>query len=318
MQPRHVAKLAVLAMLVSMAVNAPAASARTDAIDKPIYFVHGIQIDSRTNCDLWKPMVARFREWSKPAKVVAHTVGFYYRDSNCNTSINEAGRHAAHYGGAYNAWHRKGGGHTNNVRIEHLGYHLAWDIYKRYSSKGQAVDVVAHSMGGLLIRYALMQVGLKNSEFPPKLLVEDVVTMGTPHGGSKLPPALVVEDGQMAKGSTFLKRLERSGYLPQDADGTDWLAIASGDDGLVAAASAAGIATDAAGNTVSKFFGAQHKVIYTKASKLGHSDYYKAISIAPTAQAFVGLGGPAGPFTITNTAPWPVRLAWASILYGDV
>lgn len=318
MRARRLARLSAVGLVVGMAPGAPAASARTDAIDKPIYFIHGIQLDSKTDCNLWNPMIARFREWSKPAKVVARTVGYYYRDRNCNTPINDAGDHAAHYGGAFNAWHRKGGGHTNNVRIEHLGYHLAWDIYDRYSSKGRSVDVVAHSMGGLLIRYALMQVALHNAEFPKLLLVEDVVTMGTPHGGSRVPPALVVEDGQMAKGSTFLKRLEKSGYLPMGAGGTDWLTIGSGDDGLVAAASAAGIASDADGNTVSRFIGAQHKVIYTKASKLGHSDYYKAISAAATAQAFTSLGGPAGPFPLTNTAPWPVRLAWASVRYGDV
>jgi hypothetical protein len=122
----------------------------------------------------------------------------------------------------------------------------------------------------------------------------------------------------MAKGSTFLKRLERSGYLPMGRDGTDWLAMGSGDDGLVAAASAVGIAKDAAGNVISKYIGAQHKVIYTKADKIGHSDYYKSGAMGGTAQAFVSLGGPAGPFTLSNTAPWPVRLAWASILYGDV
>jgi hypothetical protein len=326
---RRFASLTVVVLLASIGVGAPAAGARTDALDKPIYFLHGIQKESKTNCaSTWDTMIAAFREWSKPTKIVAHKVEYYWRDHGCDLSINEAGDHAKHYGGAFNAWHREEGGHTNNVRIEHLGYHLAWDIYTRYSRKQQPVDVVAHSMGGLIIRYALMQVALKNKDFPKFLLVEDVVTMGTPHGGSKLPPLAYVEDGQMARNSTFLKRLETSGYLPMGRGGTDWLTIGSGDDGLVSAASAAGIATDSNGATISKYIGAQHKVMYTKASKLGHNDYMKehVVEEGPpltyvadgSAQAFVSVGGPAGPFTLFDTAPWPARLAWASIHYGDV
>ena len=45
------------------------------------------------------------------------------------------------------------------VRIEHLGYRLAWMIYTEYSSKGITVDIVSHSMGGLITRYALAQIG---------------------------------------------------------------------------------------------------------------------------------------------------------------
>jgi hypothetical protein len=317
---RQLAKLTVVVLFASMWIGAPATSARTDTLDKPIYFVHGIQKESKTDCaNTWDKMIAAFRAWSKPTKIVAHKVAYYWRDHGCDLSINEAGDHAKHYGGAFNAWHRKGGGHTNNVRIEHLGYHLAWDIYNRYSRKQQPVDVVAHSMGGLIIRYALMQVALKNADFPKFLLVEDVVTMGTPHGGSKLPPLAYVEDGQMARNSTFLKRLELSGYLPMGRGGTDWLTIGSGDDGLVAAASAAGVAAGPDGDLISKYIGAQHKVMYTKASKLGHNDYMQEhVELDATAQAFVSLGGPAGPFTLFNTAPWPARLAWASIHYGDV
>ena len=209
-------------------------------------------------------MIARFHELAQAQPPIgpkipfaAHTVAYYHRDKNCNTKIYEHGDHAKHYGGAFNAWHRKGGGHTVDVRIEHLGYHLAWDIYDRYSKDEQPVDVVAHSMGGLLIRYALMATKLGVKDFPPFLLVEDVVTMGTPHGGSRLPGGLIpaatsTQDQQMLVDSPFLRRMarERYGYMPAGRDGTDWMTMGSGYDKLVTATSAAGVGPDANGKPV--------------------------------------------------------------------
>lgn len=83
-----------------------------------------------------------------------------------------------------------------NDPIEHLGCALAWYIYDTYTSKGIPVDVVAHSMGGLIIRDALGESGTAVSGggcntpangnpncFPPPLMVDAVATVGTPHGG---------------------------------------------------------------------------------------------------------------------------------------
>jgi hypothetical protein len=307
-------------LLVLAAASAPAASARTFSLDKPIYFIHGIQPDSGTDCaKTWGLAIGAFSTWSGIDLVkakLARTVGYYYRDTSCNTKIWEHGDHAAHYGGAFNAWHRKGGGHTADVRIEHLGYHLAWDIYDRYSKRDKAVDVVAHSMGGLIIRYALMQTALHSKEFPPYLLVEDVVTMGTPHGGSRLPESATVEDQQMKQKSPFLNRLARYGYLPVGRGGTDWMTMGSGADKLVSADSASGSAVDATGKRVSRYIGSPHKALYTPADGLGHSDYYRAISPAFDAEAILSLAG--GPFNLTSMAPWPVRLAYVSIINANI
>ncbi len=78
-------------------------------------------------------------------------------------------------------------------------------------------------MGGLIIRYALAATALKHPDFPPNLLVEDVVTLRTPHGGSRGPGA-GLQGSQMAMGSQFLKSLERPevGYEPDGRGGTDW------------------------------------------------------------------------------------------------
>lgn len=319
-------QFARLSLVVLMAVSTPAASARTNAIDKPIYFIHGISVTSGSDCNMWNTMIARFRELANALPPIgpkipfaARTVAYYHRDKNCNTKIYENGDHSKHYGGAFNAWHRKGGGHTVDVRIEHLGYHLAWDIYNRYSKNEQPVDVVAHSMGGLIIRYALMATKLGVKDFPPFLLVEDVVTMGTPHGGSKVPGGLIpvttsTQDQEMLVDSPFLRRMERlpEGYMPAGRDGTDWLTMGSGYDKFVSATSAAGVGPGANGKPVARFIGSQHKVMYYASNKIGHSDYYKSDAKGGISHAIYSFG--MGPFISAHNVRRPVYLAFASVL----
>lgn len=95
--------------------------------------------------------------------------------------------------------------HDYRVDWRHMAYHVAWYLWEEYSETdpqeegGHWVDVVAHSMGGMIMRYALQQVALPYDEvvcdspgaedeyrclWPPYLLVEDVVTLGTPHKGT--------------------------------------------------------------------------------------------------------------------------------------
>ena len=82
--------------------------------------------------------------------------------------------------------------------------------------------------------------------FPPRLLVHDVVTLGTPHAGSFLAYlralAPSVQADEMTPGSGFLTRLAVDG-APRAAGGTDWTVIGAEDiglagDGVVASRSA--------------------------------------------------------------------------------
>ncbi|HEX3269333.1 MAG TPA: hypothetical protein VHR15_01700, partial [Ktedonobacterales bacterium] len=71
--------------------------------------------------------------------------------------------------------------------IRHVACLLAWYIYTTFTppggSLGEPVVILAHSMGGLLVRDALGESGY-TSGFPPfPLDVRQVVTVGTPHGG---------------------------------------------------------------------------------------------------------------------------------------
>jgi pimeloyl-ACP methyl ester carboxylesterase len=76
--------------------------------------------------------------------------------------------------------------HTKDASWRHLAYHVAWYIFHEFTDQNPPipVDVVAHSAGGLIMRYALGQVAEHHPDFPPILLVEDVVTMATPHDGA--------------------------------------------------------------------------------------------------------------------------------------
>src|SRR5687768_5905417 len=78
--------------------------------------------------------------------------------------------------------------HDMNTNIEHIANHLAHYIYYEHTAQGRAVDILTHSMGGLISRYAIQHsVGSlqqnPNGFWPGALDVEDVVTLSTPHLG---------------------------------------------------------------------------------------------------------------------------------------
>jgi hypothetical protein len=301
-----------LLLAISAAALAPAAHARTDTRDRIVYFVHGWDQAARADCVMWNTMRKRFRAWG--GKGLQVTTGYYHGDRNCSTNISASGRHSAHFGAAPADAH-KSRSHTSNARIEHLAYHLAWNISDRFSSKGRPVDVVAHSMGGLLIRYALAQVQARHRDFPRRLLVEDVVTLGTPHGGARgLASAGSLQAAQMAPGSELLAALEQLGWEPDGSGDADWLTVGSDDDTLVAADSAAATGRDR--RPLDRYMGSSHKVWYTTSSDVGHGDYLHDDSPAATARAYQSFDG--SPFTLYRRTLWPVRRTFDSLVFGDM
>jgi hypothetical protein len=71
--------------------------------------------------------------------------------------------------------------HTGNTNIRHVAYHFAWMVQQEFG--GGPVNVVGHSMGGLVVRYALSAVQRGDPDFPAKLVIPQVVTVGTPFLG---------------------------------------------------------------------------------------------------------------------------------------
>jgi hypothetical protein len=299
---------AVAAVAIIWSVLVAGADARTNNRSKPVYFIHGYEDDSGANCSQWNDMTGKFREWGHTGAF--ERVAYYTGDINCNEWLNHHGSHSTHYASGHS-----GSGHTVATNIRHLGYHLAWHIYDHHSSSGRYVDVVAHSMGGLIIRYALVQVQRGHPDFPPTLRVEDVVTMGTPHGGGRWNSFCFwcgLQVDQMAMGSDVLNWLEANAWEPDGYGGTDWSTFGSDDDTLVAADRAVGSDNDR--NPIQKYFGSCHKTWYTTENNIEHTDFLHDTQKAYTAIAYA-YHNCSGGWNYWYL-PWPVRRADLAVFSG--
>ncbi|WP_184503635.1 esterase/lipase family protein [Streptomyces botrytidirepellens] len=214
------------------------AAPRENSTQRPVFFIKGYTPGDTCGAK-WNSAAKLFKKW----KGELHRVGFYKTDDRgCDVRIDPGG---------------KGTGDTS---IRDLGRGLAWQIYRMYSSKGQTVDLVGHSMGGLIARAALAGYNQGDPSWPKKLLVEDVVTLGTPHKAAFAVHCL--SDLQCREmyypNGTFRRWLGKK--LPQAQGGTDWTLIGSNADWSVSA-----------GNAAPTDIGAQHLVRYSDRSGLGHS-----------------------------------------------
>ena len=274
------------------------AQARTDDRTKPVVFVHGFSHENSVNCrDSFRTMRQAFRSWGHTGAFA--TVAYYGGDRDCDHWTGHHGSHSTHYASGH-----EGKGHTRSSSIRHLGYHLAWYLWSHYSAHGQPVDVMAHSMGGLVIRYALAQTQRGHSRFPPYLLVEDVVTAGTPHGGARwfAGPCPYVQCDEMTMGSDFLNWLQDNGWNPQGRDGTDWSTFGSDDDNYVAADRAAGTADD--GDPAHQYIGSCHKVWYTEPTDVEHEDFLTDTAKEKTAAVY-RFSCLTGGWVADATSHWP-------------
>jgi pimeloyl-ACP methyl ester carboxylesterase len=220
--------IAALALTLAMQhATATAVGARTDDTSKPTLFIHGF---SGGNCEGdWGFLMDEMRAsgWTGSFYVPKFLSG----DSNCNPRpgmamgcMNCTGSHSHWFG-------HSGTTHTNNTSIRHLAWHLANYIGTNFTAKGVTVDVVAHSMGGLMIRYALAKQGF---DLFPKLLVEDVTTLGTPHRGASFAALTgTVQGAEMEPSSTLIAWLKANAKNPQGTGGTDWTTIGSHGDLIV-------------------------------------------------------------------------------------
>jgi Putative serine esterase (DUF676) len=289
--------MTLAAVLVTALVAAAPADARSDGRNKRVLFIHGLDAtgDPGANCAAyWNDMEDKFRDWGWTKPLIE--LSYYRFDTRCDHTINHHGSHRRHFGSG----HYASGGHGANTDIRHLGYHLAWYIYSHYSRFGRVVDVVAHSMGGLMIRYALAQVRQDHPRFPRRLLVEDVVTMGTPHAGARGWTRFCpfTQCDQMDAGSGFMTWLGRNAREPDGARGTDWSVFSSADDNLVSPES--GLA-----------MGACHKVRYMASSNVEHGDFMHDRH-GPTAKqtnADVRRRNCPRGWVTDRTSHWPVRRA---------
>jgi hypothetical protein len=244
---------------------------------RAVVYVHGFDLTApgESNCrGVWgdrdQGFIGRIVDWGHRGP--QQRVKYYREDTECTLDLHHHGKHRRHH----RSGHRRGG-HTVRTSIRHLGYHFAWQIWAHYTKRGQPVNVIAHSMGGLIVRYALAQVQRDHRRFPPRLSIANVVTLGTPHKGAPLAALCDVTEhrqcNQMDPTSGFIRWLRRHAKNPQGRGGTDWTVVGSrfvdfptrDSDGVVPASSAVGMR-------------ARHKVFYLESNEIGHSGYYRDLS----------------------------------------
>lgn len=249
-----------------------------DATKEPVLFIHGIATPGTDsfNCsdhDVWGdakqvlegtnrayPVDGQTANWSYTNLI---TLGYYTNDKNCDVQLapNNPNRPQAqsnnplldisavlldierNCGVAKNTTVNK-----EHTSIEMLSCMVAWYIWDNFSNpngpgKGHNVRVVAHSMGGLIIRYALyasrdacIRETLDSQNiclnFPPSLRINNVVTIDTPHGGTAADVICngCLEGNEMvshASGNDFMGTLYDHAQSPQGQGGTMWMLMGS-------------------------------------------------------------------------------------------
>jgi pimeloyl-ACP methyl ester carboxylesterase len=213
--------VATLAALALALIAAPASAADTELL-----LVHGhgsAGTGKDCNGSTWRNALRYYQDAGGRDRSSMTTIGYYPGDrGRCDVMI--------------------GDGNASNERpIQDVARDLANYIDNAYTSKGRPVNVIAHSMGGLVTRVALLGSAQGWNGFPArKLNVDNVVTLSTPHQGVAKPAARDDRQWkQMAPGSGFLKRLHENGSGLGDgwAAGTDWTLVGSKEDATVRYAS---------------------------------------------------------------------------------
>ncbi|GAA4904281.1 triacylglycerol esterase/lipase EstA (alpha/beta hydrolase family) [Nonomuraea thailandensis] len=228
----------VTAAMIATAPAASAAPARGDG-HRVTVMVHGFDREADISCSGAWNSAEQWLNANGWGDVV--TFGYYNKATNCDLRLQG----------------------TTDTRIQEVGRQFAWTVYYLYSSHDVAIDVVTHSMGGLVAKAAVEGVnrygvgkpapdlsGLtidRNDlgatdwprDWPPFLYIEDMVTFATPHQGigSTVVTACAVTHEQcsdMRPGSGFISWL---GKQPQSQMGTDYTFLASETDDTVSAKS---------------------------------------------------------------------------------
>jgi hypothetical protein len=299
----------------------------------PVIIVHGHSPDGSADCDRFDGLVRQLRSADgghTPYRFAGEVVpvGFYggdtaarhddWGDTDCRWWAHLS-NHGDHARGLPSGHDRVRGvnGHTTGTSIRHLAYHLAWFIHDRYTRRRVPVDVVGQSMGGLIIRGAVAASNARVHGFPRRLLIDDVVTLGTPLGGheAELFTSINRQTREMDKDSTFMAWLHRHAFAPpRGGRRTDWTFIGSYTDGLIPAPSTVGrrCMTD---ESCEPWLRAQHYVLYHSRQvgedRVGvrHADYDSTTGYEPVYRARVWRDGA---WRWTDTLVPPVRLIeWA-------
>jgi surface antigen len=177
--------------------------------------------------------------WTGPLATVGYYLGDHTGGNSCDVQFDRAAANSNHQTQCDSYYFDPTVEGTNNQDLRNLSCQLAWYVYNTYSVNQRNTYVVAHSMGGLLIRDALDQVQNHNPSYPPYLYVPGVVTFGTPNGGIPSPGGAGVICGGCVQASNmqtragdpsaFIDHLTSEPYAPFGSPGepTAWTVVSS-------------------------------------------------------------------------------------------
>lgn len=211
--------------------NEPDFPSRSDNQSKPVLLLHGFNIAGNSDATTWN--YARAYLTSVGFTGPIQSVAYYGCDAGFDLDSSMYGPHDGSGGDSCGF-----GGHSTDTGIQHLAQHFAWMVHDLYAVNWQCVDVLAHSMGGLVLRLALDGVERGVTGFPPEMCVEDAVTMGTPHagaglGGSFCAGLLGYVQCQQMTSPDFLNSIAQQAPRPMGSHVTDWTTIGSVADGII-------------------------------------------------------------------------------------
>ncbi|MCU1369225.1 MAG: hypothetical protein JWO77_419 [Ilumatobacteraceae bacterium] len=234
---------AVMIVATLLALGATACEPpRAPAKDRVVIFVHGWSaLGAGNDCNgNFGSLKTALRNQGFTGAMV--TIGYYDSDKNCDVNL------------------RSWGDVDNSTSWKDLSKVFSKYVYETYTKKGIAVDLVGHSMGGLITRGAIQGAQGREAGFSAPLNVEDSVTLAAPFQGAAWfsTGCLFGQCSGLKPGAADIKWLLTNG-APQGVNGTDWTAFGSTNDDTVPDASALAIGVPAA-----------RKVLYTN---LEHSDY---------------------------------------------
>lgn len=291
--------------------------------DEAILFVHGladpVNAYQTPNCfttsgcwrprsdgNMWNDMMSTIKFWGWKGELLR--IGYYQCDKNQDLRIDGFGDHKEHHGEKHADSTCNTGSHNWDTSIRHLGYHFAWTLHDTFTINGRCVNVVAHSMGGLITRYAIAQSERGDPDFPKQLCVRAVVTMGTPHAGANYaewcdgPCGTQIKE--MDPGSSFIQWIEQSPPAAATAGGVRWVLMGSTQDDWVSSTSATSLL-------------GSNRVTYSSQDdaekNVGHSDYYQRTSF--TAEAALDLADENLASWSTRDGYWPVYWSFLSFSY---
>ncbi|MFE6288267.1 esterase/lipase family protein [Streptomyces sp. NPDC057877] len=208
---------AALAAAVTLLTITPASAApsRSNGSGNRVIFVHGFAPTGKHDCaDYFRSARTHFANKGWSGNLL--TFGYYSGNTNCSYKYNG----------------------SRDTSLKTVAKAFANYAYNNYSRRNIKLDVVAHSMGGLVVRAALYHTARGTSGFPPYVYIEDVATLGTPHGGTtwgSTCSGLWQQCADMKPSSAFLDSLPST--MPNSRMGTDWTTVSSFDDGIVSESS---------------------------------------------------------------------------------